>query len=204
MSDERDVTRVDFFIDPVCPFAWITSQWVREVARQRPIELHFHSMALAILNQDPADPFEVARGTESAWRSVRVAEALRASRGPEVLDDYFREFGRRYHVAHQRGRDEVLRDTLAAMGASELYPAADDHRWDDAVRASHQRAMEAVADDVGTPITHVDGAGTFGPIFTEIPRGPEAGDIFDAVATLLATPAFAELKRARRGDPVPD
>ncbi|MCD2192048.1 DsbA family protein [Actinomycetospora endophytica] len=199
------MTTIDFFIDPVCPFAWVTSQWVREVARQRPVDLRFHSMALAILNRDPSDPWETARGTESAWRQVRVAEALAAARGRDTLDGYFREFGYRYHVLHQRGRDEVLRDTLDVLDAGEFYPAADDQAFDEAVYASHRRAMDVVAlDDVGTPITHIDGVGTFGPILTEVPRGPEALEIFDAVATLLRRPVFAELKRGRRSDPVPD
>jgi predicted DsbA family dithiol-disulfide isomerase len=196
------MTSVDFFIDPVCPFAYITSQWIREVARERPIELRFRVMSLAILNQDPEDPFEDARGTESAWRPVRIAEALAADRGPQILDDYFNEYGRRYHPEVQRGRDEVLRDTLAALGAPDLYSAADDHAWDDAVRKSHQQALDVAGEDVGTPIIHIDGAGTFGPIFTEIPRGQDAVEIFDAVSVLLRRPAFVELKRARRGPPI--
>lgn len=196
------MTSVEFFIDPVCPFAYISSQWIREVARQRPIELRFRVMALAILNQDASDPYELARGTDSAWRPVRVAEALAAQRGPGILDDYFAEFGRRYHPEGQRGRDEVLRDTLSTLGAEDLYPAADDHAWDDAVVASHRLALDAVADDdVGTPVIHVDGSGSFGPVLTGIPRGQEALEIFDAVCTLIRRPAFAELKRGRRGDP---
>lgn len=196
------MTTVDFFIDPVCPFAYISSQWIREVARERSIELRFRVMALAILNQDPEDPFEVARGTESAWRPVRVAEALAAAHGLQILDGYFEEFGRRYHPEKQRGRDEVLRDTLATLGAHDLYSAADDHAWDDAVRKSHEQAIDAVGEDVGTPIIHIDGVGSFGPIFTAIPRGPEAAEIFDAVIALIRRPAFAELKRARKGPPI--
>lgn len=196
------MTSVELFIDPVCPFAYITSQWIREVARERAIELRFRVMALAILNQDPDDPFELARGTESAWRPVRVAEALAATRGPQILDEYFAEFGRRYRPEAQRGREEVLRDTLATLGAEDLYPAADDPAWDDPVRTSHQQAIAAVGEDVGTPIIDIDGAGSFGPIFTEIPRGREAVEIFDAVSALIRRPVFAELKREPQGPPI--
>lgn len=196
------MTSVDFYIDPVCPFAYIASQWIREVARERSIELRFRVMSLAILNADPQDPFEAVRGTDSAWRPVRVAEALAAERGPQILDDYFGEFGRRYHPEQQRGRDEVLHDTLAALSAEDFYPAADDHVWDDAVRRSHQQALDTVGEDVGTPIIHIDGAGTFGPIFSEIPRGRDAVEIFDAVNVLIQRPVFAELKRARQGPPI--
>lgn len=197
--------KVEIFVDPVCPFAWVTSQWLREVATYRPIELSYSTMSLAILNQNPDDPWELGRGTESAWRQVRVAEAIASERGSEARADFLQEFGHRYHVMRERGRDEVLRASLKELDAINLYAAADDHAYDEAVRQSHQRAIDAVAaDGVGTPVTCIDGSGAFGPILTSVPRGDEALELFDAVRVLLRQSAFSELKRRRESDPTPD
>lgn len=190
------VTSVDFFFDPVCPFAWIGSQWIREVARQRAVNLRFRLMSLAVLNEDPADPYERAKGLDSAWRPVRVGAALREARGEEILDDFLAEFGQRFHVLGVRGRDRVIRDTLDALGAPELYSAADDHMWDEAVRKSHHEALAPIGEGAGTPALHVDGAAIFGPIFSEAPRGVEALEVFDAVTRLMHNRSFFELKRA--------
>lgn len=204
-AQNAPVAKVEIFVDPVCPFAWVTSQWLREVASHRPIELSYSTMSLAILNQDPTDPWETARGTESAWRQVRVAEAIANDRGAEARGDFLQEFGHRYHVSKERGRDEVLRASLKELDAYEFYEAADDHTFDGAVERSHQRAIDAVAaDGIGTPVTRIDDLGAFGPILTSVPRGIEALELFDAITVLLRRPAFAELKRARESDPVPD
>lgn len=197
--------KVEIFVDPVCPFAWVTSQWLREVAAYRPIELSYSTMSLAILNRNPEDPWELSRGTESAWRQVRVAEAIASELGSEARGDFLQEFGHRYHVMRERGRDEVLRASLKKLDATDLYAAADDHAYDKAVQQSHQRAIDAVAaDGVGTPVTCIDGSGTFGPILTSVPRGDEALELFDALIVLLRHSAFSELKRRRESDPIPD
>ncbi|WP_371335828.1 disulfide bond formation protein DsbA [Pseudonocardia sp. Ae706_Ps2] len=191
----------------MCPYAWITSQWLRTVAGTRPIQLAFRTMSLGVLNQDPVDPREAARGYESAWRPVRVAEAIAATRGPGHLDRYLHEFGYRYHDLRHRhpdrpqDRDTVLRDTLAALDDTTLYGAADDPIWDEAVIASHTAALAGVSDPggggVGTPIVRINGAGIFGPILTEVPDPGRGAAIFDAVAVLAAQPEFTELKRTR-------
>ncbi|WP_226358727.1 disulfide bond formation protein DsbA [Pseudonocardia sp. ICBG601] len=196
LSTEDRIT-VTAYIDPVCPYAWVTSQWLRDVARARPLDLDFRTMSLAILNQDPADPLELTRGYESAWRPVRVAEAIAATRGPEHRHRYFYEFGHRYHDLRERPRDTVLRDTLAALDAMTLYGAADDQVWDEAVIASHHAALDGVGDDVGTPIVRIGGTGIFGPVLTTVPDTARGAAIFDAVATLIAHPEFTELKRTR-------
>lgn len=190
------MTSVEFFFDPVCPFAWIGSQWIREVARQRSIDLQFRLMSLAVLNEDPADPYEQAKGLDSAWRPVRVGAALAEARGEAILDDYLAEFGQRFHALGVRGRDKVIQDSLAALDATDLYSAADDRSWDDAVRESHHKALAAIGEGVGTPALHVDGAAIFGPIFTKAPRGEDALQVFDAVTLLMRHSPFLELKRA--------
>ncbi|WP_374203991.1 hypothetical protein [Pseudonocardia sp. ICBG601] len=134
---------------------------------------------------------------ESAWRPVRVAEAIAATRGPEHRHRYFYEFGHRYHDLRERPRDTVLRDTLAALDAMTLYGAADDQVWDEAVTASHHAALDGVGEDVGTPIVRINGTGIFGPVLTTVPDTARGAAIFDAVATLIAHPEFTELKRTR-------
>ncbi len=191
---------VTAYVDPVCPYAWVTSQWLRDVARARPLDLAFRTMSLAILNQDSADPLELTRGYESAWRPVRVAEAIAAARGAEHRHRYLDEYGHRYHDLRQRPRDTVLRDTLAALDAMGLYGAADDPIWDEAVTASHHAALAGVGDDVGTPVVRIGGTGIFGPVLTTVPDTARGAAIFDAVATLIAQPEFTELKRTRATD----
>lgn len=197
VSLEDSATTVTLYIDPVCPYAWIASQWLRGVAREFPIDLSFRTMSLAVLNQDPADPREAGRGSESAWRPVRVAEAIAATRGTDSLHRYLYEFGYRYHETRQRGRDTVLRDTLDTLGAASLYDAAADPVWDDAVIASHHAAIHEVADDVGTPILRVNDTSIFGPVLTSVPSPDNGLSIFDAVTTLMGYPEFVELKRSR-------
>lgn len=152
-------------------------------------------MSLAVLNEDPADPYEQAKGLDSAWRPVRVGAALCESRGEEILDHFLAEFGHRFHVLGVRGRDRVIRDSLAALGAPELYPATDSHTWDEAVRKSHHEALSPIGEGVGTPALHVDGVAIFGPVFNEAPRGAEALEVFDAVTRLMSCSSFFELKR---------
>ena len=197
------MTTVDLYVDPVCPFAWVATQWMREVARQRDIDLSIQLMSLAVLNQDPEDPYEELRGSDSAWRPVRVGAALSAVRSQSAYEDFFLEFGHRFHVERVRGRDRVLREALEALDAVEFYGAADDHKWDEHVRRSHNAAVGPLGEGVGTPIIRVDGAVIFGPVLQAAPPVGRALKLFDAVTSLIEEPVFCELKRAVRGAPDP-
>jgi hypothetical protein len=174
---------VEIFVDPVCPFAWIGYEWIREVERQRPVEVRLRIMSLAVLN----DEVEAEKGLESAWRPVRVGIAA-----GEGLREFYEAFGGLYHVEKVRPRDAALR-----RAAPELYGAADDRTLDAAVRASQEAGMAPVGLDVGTPTFHVAGTAFFGPVMTAIPRGQEALDMFDGALLLARNPHFAELKRTR-------
>jgi 2-hydroxychromene-2-carboxylate isomerase len=191
---------VDFYFDPVCPFAWIGWQWICEVERLRGIDLHLRVMSLAVLNEGREGHIpEAEKGLDSAWRPVRVAAALADRRGEVAVRAYYAEFGTRFHTQRVRGRDRVIRESLAALDADDLYLAADSDEYDEAIRKSHCAGMEPVGLDVGTPTIHVDGAAFFGPVLNAIPRGQAALDVFDGAVLLARDPHFFELKRTRQG-----
>lgn len=184
------------YVDPVCPFAYLALRWLEEVATQRDIDLEVRLMSLAVLGEaDTERPPEASRGPESAWRPVRVGVAVGADR----LAEFVSRFGALYHRDGVRGREEVLRRVLAAMGRPELITAADDPGYDDEVRRSHAEGMGPVGLDVGTPVIHVDGVAFFGPVLGAVPRGQAALDVLDGAVLLAGDPAFCELKRTRSG-----
>ena len=194
-------TRIDFYFDPVCPFAWIGWRWILEVEKHRPIDLHLRLMSLAVLNEGRADRVpEQERGLDSAWRPVRVAAAVERLRGEPGMRDYYTGFGTLFHERGVRGRDRVIREALERIGEGRLYAAADSPELDDVIRASHEEGMGPVGLDVGTPTIHVDGVAFFGPVLSAIPRGQDALDVLDVALLLARNPHFLELKRSWSGE----
>jgi len=194
-------TRLDVWFDPACPFSWMTSRWLVEVAQQRPLDLHWHVMSLAVLNEGRELPPVHAERMRDARRGVRLVVAAAQRRGDGVLGDLNTALGERIHV-QQRGVDDAARAALAELGLdTDLVEALDDASYDDAVAASHRQGQDAVGEDVGTPVVAVDGRAFFGPVVTPIPHGQEGLDLFEGLRLLSRTPAFAELKRARSGPP---
>jgi hypothetical protein len=193
---------VDVYVDPMCPYAWITSRWALEVAGIRDVELTFKLMSLYLLNKDRDIDADYRARIERSRGIGRIAAAVQADHGPEAFSAFYTAAGTRIHNQRNKDFDAVAVEALAEAGLpAELAEVATSTGYDAALAASHEAGMKPVGDDVGTPTIHVDGVAFFGPVLTRIPRGEEAGALFDASVALARYPYFYEIKRSRTTDP---
>ncbi|MEZ0578553.1 disulfide bond formation protein DsbA [Nocardioides sp. MH1] len=199
--------RADFWFDPLCPFAWITSRWMLEVEKVRDIDVDWHVMSLAYLNQDRDIPDSYRTMLAPAWGPVRVLVAAEERHGNEVLLPLYTAMGNRIHLGGRKLHEEpdagrtLVVEALAEAGLdADLIDAFGDESYDHAVAKSHHEGMDQVGDDVGTPTISINGSAFFGPVLSKIPRGDDAGRLWDGAVAVAAFPYFYELKRSRTGD----
>ncbi len=194
--------QVDLWVDPACPWAWITSRWLLEAAVVRDLDVRFHVMSLAVLNENRELSPEYTEWLKTAYRPVRVLIAAEERHGNGVVEGLYSAMGTRRHVRQEKEWDEIIAKSLADVGLEvNLISAADDVNFDEALRRSHAEGMDPVGYDVGTPVIHVDDIAFFGPVVTPAPKGEAAGKLYDGVMMVASTPGFFEIKRARIDEP---
>ncbi|MGP4032239.1 mycothiol-dependent nitroreductase Rv2466c family protein [Pseudarthrobacter sp. 1C304] len=199
-----ETNKADFWFDPMCPFAWVTSRWISEVEDVRDISTDWHVMSLSVLNEGRDDlPEEYRALMAKAWAPVRVITAAAEQHGSTYVKALYDAMGTKIHNEGNKDIGEVIAKSLADVGLpAGLAAAGDSDEFDAALRASHEAGISLVGQDVGTPVVAFNGTAFFGPVLTRIPRGEEAGRLWDATVTLASFPSFFELKRSRTESPV--
>ncbi|WP_435198047.1 mycothiol-dependent nitroreductase Rv2466c family protein [Janibacter sp. GS2] len=211
---------INFYFDPVCPFAWMTSKWVRQVQAQRDYTVDWRFISLRLINAqvdyDAHFPPEYEAGHTAGLRLLRVAARARAEHGREAMSPLYAAFGARiFDTApdpvdarpeserrERRGTREFVEPILAEAGLPlELAAAVDEESWDEEIRQETDEALSLTGKDVGTPIIHFqppEGVAFFGPVISRLPSEDSALQLWDHVVGLAAFPGFAELKRSMR------
>jgi hypothetical protein len=202
---------VYMWFDPLCPWAWLTSRWLLEVEKVRPLDVRFNVMSLSVLNEGRELPEQYVELMAKGWGPVRVCIAAAEAAGPQVLRDLYTALGTRIHLGKYELGDQLYKEALTEVGLDPaLADAATSTAVDVALKASHNAGMKPVGTDVGTPVIHAPGpvvgetVAFFGPVITPAPKGEAAGRLWDGVVLVAATPGFYELKRSRELGPIFD
>ena len=197
---------IDLWVCPICPWAWITSRWLKETEQVRDVKVRLHVMSLAVLNEGRELPEQYVELMQKAWGPARVMLAVEQRYGTEGLESFYDNWGQRFHINNERDDfDATIAAVLADCGFdAELLDVAHSDAMDADLRASHHQGMDPVGFDVGTPVIHVGDIAFFGPVVTPAPKGEDAGRLYDGVVAVASIPGFYELKRSRELGPIFD
>ena len=197
--------KAEFWFDPICPWAWMTSRWILEVSKVRPIDVAWNLFSLAHLNRDKDVPAEYKEKLVRSWHCTRVIAAAINEKGSSITLPLYTSISSRIHIEKMEVTEDLFNQALAEVGlSSNLASAMDDKTYDAAIIESHERGIKLVGNDVGTPIIAVNGAAFFGPVISPAPKGEEAGKLWDGVVGVASYPGFFEIKRSRTVGPIFD
>jgi hypothetical protein len=206
MTEKQEFTEAPFWFDPLCPWAWVTSRWLLEVEKVRPVRADWRIMSLAYLNLEQregkglSDPYRALM--ETAWGSVRVCAAAAEHAGRDVLGPLYTAIGTRLHNQRRREDPTVITEALTETNLpASLASAATSTEFDQLIKDSHNEAFNEVGLNVGTPVLRVAGTVLFGPVLRRTPRSDAAGKLWDGLVLVAATDGFFELKRSRDSKP---
>ena len=208
-AEAQEREEMQFWFDPLCPWAWITSRWMLEVEQVRPVRVDWRIMSLAYLNlvqhEGKGLNEEYLERMNKAWGPVRVCAAAAADAGPAILGPLYTAIGTRFHNQGRRDDPAVIPEALAEVGLPAwLADAAETAEFDDAIKKSHHEAFDEVGLDVGTPVVKIRGKALFGPVITPAPKGEAAGELWDGLVLVSKADGFFELKRSRDRKPTFD
>jgi predicted DsbA family dithiol-disulfide isomerase len=196
-------TKAEFWFDPVCPWAWMTSRWILEVEKVRDIEVSWNLFSLAHLNRDKELSDEYKKGLIRSWQCTRVIAAAQKANGVEITLPLYTAISSRIHLQKQEVNQALFEAALEEVGLDKsLAVAMNDESFNAAIIESHERGIKLVGNDVGTPIISVEGAAFFGPVISPAPKGEEAGKLWDGVVGVASYPGFFEIKRSRTVGPI--
>jgi len=198
-------TEAEFWFDPVCPWAWMTSRWILEVEKVRHISVTWNLFSLAHLNRDKELPEDYKSRLIRSWQSTRVIAAAQKEKGAAITLPLYTAISSRIHLKKMEVGITLFEEALAEVGLDlKLAEAMNDETLNAVIIESHERGIALVGNDVGTPIISVGGAAFFGPVISPAPKGEEAGKLWDGVVGVASYPGFFEIKRSRTVGPIFD
>jgi 2-hydroxychromene-2-carboxylate isomerase len=196
-------TKAEFWFDPICPWAWMTSRWILEVETVRDIEVKWNLFSLAHLNRDKEMAEDYKAKLIRSWHCTRVIAAAQKAHGSAVTLPLYTAISSRIHLQKQEVNQALFEAALEEVGPDKnLATAMNDESFNAAIIESHERGIKLVGNDVGTPIISVEGAAFFGPVISPAPKGEEAGKLWDGVVGVASYPGFFEIKRSRTVGPI--
>jgi len=195
----------EFWFDPICPWAWMTSRWILEVTKVRPVNVKWNLFSLAQLNRDKELSDEYKSKLIKSWQTTRVIAAAQRLKGDEITLPLYTAISSRIHIGKREVELSLFEEALSEIGLpTDLTKSAEDESLNEIVIESHERGIKLVGNDVGTPIISVNGTAFFGPVISPAPKGEEAGKLWDGVLGVASYPGFFEIKRSRTVGPIFD